>query len=307
MKKLLIVLLALSAITGCESKEVKEAAKAASAVGSTATIKEAAASETPPMSEEDLGYGDPVPANLQNDEEFNNGWEFHGAGSRDPNFYDAVQKFGPMWRYVGKNDDGVEFVLAYSCGNGSIGSGFIIDGLALSTHYAKEHPYQFAITNQGQPIRLDFVPKPEKYPTYDRIGNRLANTTTAGVARYSDVNYNLIGDMDIGGIVDDTTGKPFVYTDPRRLVNGELGNRLATQGLKFTEIVTNLEHYDQVYKSYLADPNTYNDEMRGLFEPNFLNQYVKENTQQYKYNIPAVISDPAAEKYFKNGNICDLN
>ena len=307
MKKLLIVLLTLAAITGCESKEVKEAAKAASAAGSMATVKEAAASETPEMSEEDLGYGDPAPANLQFDEVFNNGWEFHSAGTRDPNAYDVVQKFGPVWRYVGKNDDGVEFVLAYSCGNGSIGSGFFIDGLALSTHYTKEHPYQFAITNQGQPIRLDFVPKPEKYPTYDRLGNRLANTTTAGISRYTDTNYNLIGDVDIGGITDDSTGNPIVYTDPRRLVNGELGNKLAIQGLKFTETVVNLEHFDQVYKSYLSDPSTYNDEMRGLFEPSFFQQYIKDNTQQYKYNVPAVISDPAAEKYFKNGNICDLN
>ena len=307
MKKLLIVLLTLAAITGCESKEVKEAAKSASAAGSMATVKEAAASETPEMSEEDLGYGDPAPANLQFDEVFNNGWEFHSAGTRDPNAYDVVQKFGPVWRYVGKNDDGVEFVLAYSCGNGSIGSGFFIDGLALSTHYTKEHPYQFAITNQGQPIRLDFVPKPEKYPTYDRLGNRLANTTTAGISRYTDTNYNLIGDVDIGGITDDSTGNPIVYTDPRRLVNGELGNKLAIQGLKFTETVVNLEHFDQVYKSYLSDPSTYNDEMRGLFEPSFFQQYIKDNTQQYKYNVPAVISDPAAEKYFKNGNICDLN
>lgn len=307
MKKLLIVLLTLAAITGCESKETKEAAKAASAVGSSVTVKEAAASETPEMSEEDLGYGDPVPTNLQFEEEFNNGWTFYSAGTRDPNAYDAVQNFGPMWKYVGRNDDGGEFMLVYSCGNGKVGSTFFIDGPGIARHYSKEHPYEFVITNQGQNIRRGFVEKPEKYPTFDRIGNRLASTTTAGVARYSDFNYNIIGEMDIGGIVDDATGKPIVYTDPRRLVNGEFGNRLATQGLKFTEVVTNLEHYDQVYKSYLADPNTYNDEMRGLFEPNFLNQYVQENTLRYKYNIPAVISDPAAEKYFKNGNICDLN
>ena len=307
MKKLLIVLLVITAITGCESKETKEAAKAASAAGSSVTVKEAAASETPEMSEENLGYGDPVPANLQFEEEFNNGWTFYSAGTRDPNAYDAVQNFGPMWKYVGRNDDDGEFILVYSCGNGKVGSTFFIDGPGIARHYSKEHPYEYVITNQGQNIRRGFVEKPEKYPTFDRIGNRLANTTTAGVARYSDFNYNIIGEMDIGGIVDDTTGKPIVYTDPRRLVNGELGNRLATQGFKFTEVVTNLEHYDQVYKSYLADPNTYNDEMRGLFEPNFLNQYVQENTLRYKYNIPAVISDPAAEKYFKNGNICDLN
>lgn len=307
MKKLLIALLVITAITGCESKETKEAAKAASAVGSSVTVKEAAASETPEMSEEDLGYGDPTPTNLQFEEEFNNGWTFYSAGTRDPNAYDAVQNFGPMWKYVGRNDDGGEFMLVYSCGNGKVGSTFFIDGPGIARHYSKEHPYEFVITNQGQNIRRGFVEKPEKYPTFDRIGNRLASTTTAGVARYSDFNYNIIGEMDIGGIVDDATGKPIVYTDPRRLVNGELGNRLATQGLKFTEVVTNLEHYDQVYKSYLADPNTYNDEMRGLFEPNFLNQYVQENTLRYKYNIPAVISDPAAEKYFKNGNICDLN
>ncbi|EFV81339.1 MULTISPECIES: hypothetical protein [Neisseria] len=307
MKKLLIALLVIAAITGCESKEVKEAAKAASAAGSTATVKEAAASETPEMSEEDLGYGDPVPANLQPDEEFNNGWEFHGADTRDPNFYDAVQKFGPTWRYVGKNDDGSEFMVIYSCGNGSIGSGFAIAGPAISGHYSKEHPYEFVITNQGQNIRRDFVERPEKYPTFDKVGNRLASMTTAGFKRYQDLNYNVLAEVNVGGIVDDNTGHSIVYTDPRRLVNGELGNRLAVQGLAFTETVTDWSHHDSVYKSYIQDPQTYQGKLMGLFEPSAIQEHIKSNTFSYKYNIPAVISDPAAEKYFKNGNICDLN
>lgn len=307
MKKLLIALLVLSAITGCESKEVKEAAKAASAVGSTVTVKESAASETPPMSEEDLGYGDPVPANLQNDEEFSNGWEFHGAGTRNPEFYDAVQKFGPAWRYTGKNDDGQWFSLVYTCGNGSIGSAFSINGPSISGHYTNDQPYEFVVTNQGHNVRPGFITKPEKYPTFDKQGYQLSNTTTAGFNRYQDLNYNLIADVSIGGIVDDQTGKPFVYTDPRRLVDGELGNRLAVQGLTFTETVTDWSHHDSVYKSYIQDPQTYQGELMGLFESNKLQEHIKNSTFSYKYNIPAVISDPAAEKYFKNGNICDLN
>lgn len=307
MKKLLIALLVITAITGCENKETKEAAKAASAAGSTATVKEAAASETPEMSEEDLGYGDPVPTNLQFDEEFSNGWEFHSAGTRDPEFYDSVQKFGPVWRYTGKSDDGMWFSLVYSCGNGSVGSGFSINGPAISGHYSKEYPYEFVITNQGQSIRKDFVERPEKYPTFDKVGNRLASTTTAGFNRYVDRNYVLIADVNIGGITDDQTGKPIVYTDPRRLVNGELGNRLAVQGLSFTETVTDWSHHDSVYQSYLQDPQTYQGKLMGLFEPSAIQEHIKSNTFSYKYNIPAVISDPAAEKYFKNGNICDLN
>lgn len=307
MKKLLIALLVISAITGCESKEVKEAAKAASAVGSTATVKEAAASETPEMSEEDLGYGDPVPDNLQADEEFSNGWEFHDMGTRNPDFYDNVQKFGPAWRYTGKNDDGQWFSLVYTCGNGSIGSALSINGPAISGHYSNDQPYEFVITNQGHSVRPGFVTKPEKHPTFDKQGYQLSNTTTAGFNRYQDLNYNLITDVNIGGIVDDQTGKPFVYTDPRRLVNGELGNRLAVQGLTFTETVTDWSHHGAVYKSYIQDPQTYQGELMGLFEPNKLQEHIKNSTFSYKYNIPAVISDPAAEKYFKNGNICDLN
>ena len=307
MKKLLIVLLTLAAITGCESKETKEAAKAASAAGSTATVKEAAASETPEMPEEDLGYGDPVPANLQFDEVFNNGWEFHSAGSRDPEFYDLVQKFGPIWRYTGKNDDGQWFSIGYSCGNGSVGSSFSIYGPAISGKYTTEYPYEFIITNQGYPVRPGFVSKPEKYPTFDKLGNRLANTTTAGTRQYANTNFNLIGEVSIIGITDDKTGKPIIYTDPRRLVNGELGNRLAVQGLAFTETVTDMSHYDAVYQSYIKDPQTYEGELMSLFEPAKLQEHIKNNTYSYKYNVPAVISDPAAEKYFKNGNICDLN
>ena len=98
-----------------------------------------------------------------------------------------------------------------------------------------------------------------------------------------------------------------VYTDPRRLVNGELGNRLAVQGLAFTETVTDWSHHDSVYKSYIQDPQTYQGKLMGLFEPSAIQEHIKSNTFSYKYNIPAVISDPAAEKYFKNGNICDLN
>nr|DAR02710.1 MAG TPA: Protein involved in gliding motility 9 Secretion System Type.5A [Caudoviricetes sp.] len=307
MKKLLIALLVLTAITGCESKETKEAAKAASAVGSSVTVKEAAASETPEMSEEDLGYGDPAPANLQFDEEFNNGWEFHSAGTRNPDFYDLVQKFGPIWRYTGKNDDGEWFSIGYSCGNGSVGSSFSIYGPAISGKYSKEYPYEFIITNQGQYIRPGFVDRPEKYPTFDKLGNRLANTTTAGYNNYVTINFTPLGEVNFGGIIDDKTGKPFVYTDPRRLVNGELGNRLAVQGLTFTENVVNMSHYDAVYTSYAQDPQTYEGELMSLFEPSKLQEHIKNNTFSYKYNIPAVISDPAAEKYFKNGNICDLN
>ena len=307
MKKLLIALLALAAITGCESKEVKEAAKAASAVGSSVTVKEAAASETPPMDEEDLGYGDPVPANLQNDEEFSNGWEFHGTGTRNPDFYDLVQKFGPIWRYTGKNDDGQWFSVGYSCGNGSVGSSFSIYGPAISGKYSVEYPYEYIITNQGQNIRPGFVTKPEKYPTFDKLGYRIASTTTAGSARYVAPNFTLLGEAHIGGIIDDKTGKYLVYTDPRRMVDGELGNRLAVQGLTLTETIANMDHYDAVYQSYIQDPQTYEGELKSLFEPGKLEEHVKNSTYSYKYNIPAVISDPAAEKYFKNGNICDLN
>ena len=308
MKKLLIALLVLTAINGCESKETKEAAKAASAVGSSVTVKEAAASETPEMSEEDLGYGDPVPANLQFEEEFNNGWSFYSAGTRDPNAYDAVQNFGPMWKYVGRNDDGGEFMLVYSCGNGKIGSTFFIDGPGIARHYSKEHPYEFVITNQGQNLRRGYVERPEgKFPTFDKVGNRIANTFTAGTAQYITPNFTMLGEAHIGGLIDDKTGRYMVYTDPRRLVNDELGNRLAVQGLTFTETVTDLSHYDAVYMSYAQDPQTYEGELKSLFEGNAFQEHIKNNTISYKYNIPAVISDPAAEKYFKNGNICDLN
>lgn len=307
MKKLLIALLVLTAITGCESKETKEAAKAASAAGSTATVKEAAASETPEMSEEDLGYGDPVPANLQFDEEFNNGWSFHSAGSRDPEFYDLVQKFGPIWRYTGKNDDGQWFSLAYSCGNGSIGSAFSINGPAISGHYANDQPYEFVITNQGHSVRPGFITRPEVNPTYDSYGNRVVNTTTAYINRYFDSNTGMSAVVDVGGITDGKTGKPIVYTDPRRMVNGELGNRLAVQGLTFTETVTDWSHLNTVYQSFLKDRQTYREELMGLLSPEALQDQIKNGTFSYKYDIPAVISDPAAEKYFKNGNICDLN
>lgn len=308
MKKLLIALLVLTAITGCESKETKETAKAATAAGSSVTVKEAAASETPEMSEEDLGYGDPVPANLQFDEEFSNGWEFHSAGTRDPNFYDLVQKFGPIWRYTGKNDGGEWFSIGYSCGNGSVGSSFSIYGPAISGKYSNEYPYEFIITNQGQYIRPGFVEKPEgKYPTFDKSGNRIANTTTEGTSRYISPNFTLLGEVSAGWITDDQTGRLITYTDPRRMVNGELGNRLAIQGLKFTETAVDMSHYDAVYQSYIKDPQTYEGELKSLFEGNALQEHVKNNTYSYKYNIPAVISDPAAEKYFKNGNICDLN
>lgn len=307
MKKLLIALLVLTAITGCESKETKDAAKAASAAGSTATVKEAAASETPEMSEEDLGYGDPVPANLQFDEEFNNGWEFHSAGSRDPEFYDLVQKFGPIWRYTGKNDDGQWFSLVYTCGNGSVGSAFSINGPAISGHYVNDQPYEFVITNQGHSVRPGFITRPEVNPTYDSYGNRVASTTTAYINRYFDSNTGMSATVDVGGITDDKTGKPIVYTDPRRLVNGELGNRLAVQGLTFTETVTDWSHLNTVYLSFLKDRQTYREELTGLLSPESLQDQIKNGTFSYKYNIPAVISDPAAEKYFKNGNICDLN
>lgn len=307
MKKLLIVLLTLAAITGCESKETKEAAKAASAAGSTATVKEAAASETPEMSEEDLGYGDPAPTNLQFDEEFNNGWEFHSAGSREPGFYDGVQKFGPTWRYTGKNDDGQWFSLVYTCGNGSIGSAFSINGPAISGHYSNDQPYEFVITNQGHPVRPGFITRPEVNPTVDSYGNRIVNTTTAYINRYFDSNTGMSAVVDVGGITDDKTGKPIVYTDPRRLVNGELGNRLAVQGLTFTETVTDWSHLNTVYQSFLKDRQTYREELTGLLSPEALQDQIKNGTFSYKYNVPAVISDPAAEKYFKNGNICDLN
>ena len=307
MKKLLIALLILTAITGCESKETKEAAKAASAVGSSVTVKEAAASETPEMSEEDLGYGDPVPANLQFDEEFSNGWSFHSAGSRDPEFYDLVQKFGPIWRYTGKNDDGQWFSLAYSCGNGSIGSAFSINGPAISGHYANDQPYEFVITNQGHNVRPGFITRPETVPTVDSKGNKVVNTTTANINAFQDISTGTVATVDVGGIADDKTGKPIVYTDPRRMVNGELGNRLAVQGLTFTETVTDWTHLNAVYQSFLRDKQTYREELMGLLTPEALQENIKNSTFSYKYNIPAVISDPAAEKYFKNGNICDLN
>ena len=307
MKKLLIVLLTLAAITGCESKETKEAAKAASAAGSTATVKEAAASETPEMSEEDLGYGDPVPANLQFDEEFNNGWEFHSAGTRDPDFYELVQKFGPIWRYTGKNDDGEWFSIGYSCGNGSVGSSFSIYGPAISGKYSKEYPYEFIITNQGQNIRPGFIPRPEINPTFDSYGNKISNTTTASINIYQDISTGTVATAEVGGIIDDKTGKPIVYTDPRRMVNGELGNRLAVQGLTFTETVTDWSHLNTVYQSFLRDKQTYREELMSLLTPEALQEQIKNHTFSYKYNVPAVNSDPAAEKYFKNGNICDLN
>lgn len=307
MKKLLIALLVITAITGCESKEVKEAAKAASAAGSTATVKEAAASETPEMSDEDLGYGDPIPADLQFDEEFNNGWEFHAAGTRDPNYYDFVQRFGPTWKYTGRNSDDSEFTLVYSCGNGSMGSVFIIDGPGVAIHYSNDKPYQFGITNQGQYIRPGFITRPEVNPTKDSYGNRVVNTTTAYINTYQDISTGTAAAVDVGGITDDKTGKPIVYTDPRRLVNGELGNRLAVQGLSFTETVTDWSHLNTVYQSYLQDKQTYREELINLLRPEALQDQIKNGTFSYKYNIPAVISDPAAEKYFKNGNICDLN
>lgn len=307
MKKLLIVLLTLAAITGCESKETKEAAKAASAVGSSVTVKEAAASETPEMSEEDLGYGDPAPANLQFDEEFNNGWEFHGASTRDPEFYDIVQKFGPTWRFTGNNEDNQWFSLVYSCGNGQWGSMLSINGPAISGKYNNEHPYDFVITNQGQYIRPGFITRPEVNPTYDSYGNRVVNTTTAYINRYFDSNTGMSATVDVGGITDDKTGKPIVYTDPRRLVNGELGNRLAVQGLTFTETVTDWSHLNTVYQSFLKDRQTYREELTGLLSPEALQEQIKNSTFSYKYNVPAVNSDPTAEKYFKNGNICDLN
>ena len=307
MKKLLIVLLTIAAITGCESKETKEAAKAASAVGSSVTVKEAAASETPEMSEEDLGYGDPVPTNLQFDEEFNNGWEFHSAGSREPGFYDGVQKFGPTWRYTGKSDDGQWFSLVYTCGNGSIGSAFSINGPAISGHYSNDQPYEFVITNQGHPVRPGFITRPEVNPTYDSYGNRIANTTTAGINIFQDISTATVATVDVGGITDDKTGKPIVYTDPRRMVNGELGNRLAVQGMTFTETVTDWTHLGAVYQSFLRDKQTYREELMSLLTPEALQEQIKNHTFSYKYNVPAVNSDPAAEKYFKNGNICDLN
>lgn len=307
MKKLLIALLVITAITGCESKETKEAAKAASATGSTATVKEAAASETPEMSGEDLGYGDPVPANLQFDEVFDNGWEFHSASTRDPEFYDIVQKFGPTWRFTGNNEDNQWFSLVYSCGNGQWGSMLSINGPAISGKYNNEHPYDFVITNQGQNIRPGFITRPEVNPTLDSYGNRVVNTTTAYINKYQDTNTGMSAVVDVGGITDDKTGKPIVYTDPRRMVNGELGNRLAVQGLTFTETVTDWSHLNTVYQSFLKDRQTYREELMGLLSPEALQDQIKNGTFSYKYNIPAVISDPKAEKYFKNGNICDLN
>lgn len=307
MKKSIITLLiAASFLTACESKETKEAVQAASAVGSSVTADEAVASETPEMAPEDLGYGDPEKTGQQPDEIFNNGWEFHSANTRDPEAYDAVQKFGPTWIYKGKNDSGEEFRFIYSCG-GTLGSAFAIYSPGFETRYSKEHPYEFAISNNGDYIRRNFVEKPEgKYPTYDKLGNRISNTTTAGFRRYVDNNYNLIADVTIGGITDDNTGTPIVYTDPRRLVNGELGNRLAVQGISFTENVTDWSHHNAVYGSFVKDPNTYRDEVMALFQEDALNKHVLENTYTYRYNIPAVISDPASEKYFRNGNICDL-
>lgn len=308
MKKYIITLLIAASLplTACESKEAKEAVQAASAVGSSVTASEAMASETPEMSPEDLGYGDPEKTGQQFDEVFNNGWEFHSAGTRDPEAYDAVQKFGPTWIYNGKNDSGEPFRLLYSCGGGSLGSGFAIYSTGFETRYSKSHPYEFVITNNGDYLRRNIVTKPEKHPTFDKLGNRISNTTTAGFKRYVDVNYNLIADVNVGGITDDTTGIPITYTDPRRLVNGELGNRLAVQGISFTENVTDLSHHDAVYGSYAKDPNTYRDEVMSLFEENAINKHILENTYTYRYSIPAVISDPASEKYFRNGNICDL-
>lgn len=307
MKKSIITLLiAASMLTACESKEAKEAVQAASAVGATVTASEAMASETPEMAPEDLGYGDPEKTGQQFDEVFNNGWEFHSAGTRDPEAYDDVEKFGPTWIYNGKNDSGEPFRLLYSCGGGSLGSGFAIYSTGFETRYSKSHPYEFVITNNGDYLRRNIVTKPEKHPTFDKLGNRISNTTTAGFKRYVDVNYNLIADVNVGGITDDTTGIPITYTDPRRLVNGELGNRLAVQGISFTENVTDLSHHDAVYGSYAKDPNTYRDEVMSLFEENAINKHILENTYTYRYSIPAVISDPASEKYFRNGNICDL-
>lgn len=308
MKKSIITLLiaASLSLTACESKESKEAVQAASAAGSSVTASEAMASETPEMAPEDLGYGDPEKTGQQFDEKFNNGWEFHSAGTRDSNAYDGVQKFGPTWVYNGKNDSGEEFHLIYSCGGGTLGSVFAIHSPAFETRYSKNHPYEFAIANNGDYLRPGYVNKPEKHPTFDKLGNRISNTTTAGFKRYVDVNYNLIADVNVGGITDDTTGIPITYTDPRRLVNGELGNRLAVQGISFTENVTDLSHHDAVYGSYAKDPNTYRDELMALFQEDAINKHILENTYTYRYNVPAVISDPASEKYFRNGNICDL-
>ena len=50
------------------------------------------------------------------------------------------------------------------------------------------------------------------------------------------------------------------------MVDGELGNRLAVQGISFTENVTDLSHHDAVYGSYVKDPNTYRDEVMALFQ-----------------------------------------
>lgn len=307
MKKSIITLLiAASMLTACESKESKEAVQEASAVGSSVTASEAVASETPEMTSEDLGYGDPEKTGQQFDETFNNGWEFHSAGSRDPEAYEAVQRFGPTWVYKGKNDSGEEFSLIYSCGGGSIGSGFSIHSPSFGTRYTKERPYEFVITNNGDYVRPYYITKPEKHPTFDQLGNRISNTTTAGFKRYVDNNYNLIADVSIGGITDDNTGIPITYTDPRRLVDGELGNRLAIQGMSFTENVTDWSHHNAVYGSYVKDPNTYRDEVMALFQEDAINKHILENTYTYRYSVPAVISDPAAEKYFRNGNICDL-
>ena len=228
------------------------------------------------------------------------------AGTRDPDAYDAVQKFGPTWIYNGKNDSGETFRLIYSCGGGSLGSGFGIYSPGFETRYSKEHPYEFVITNNGDYLRRNYITKPEKHPTFDQLGNRISNTTTAGFKRYADINYNLIADVSVGGITDDNTGTAITYTDPRRLVDGELGNRLAIQGMSFTENVTDWSHHDAVYGSYVKDPNTYRDELMALFQEDAINKNILENTHTYRYNVPAVISDPASEKYFRNGNICDL-
>ena len=88
---------------------------------------------------------------------FNNGWEFHSAGTRDSEAYDAVQKFGPTWIYNGKNDSGETFRLIYSCGGGSLGSGFGIYSPGFETRYSKEHPYEFVITNNGDYLRRNYV------------------------------------------------------------------------------------------------------------------------------------------------------
>lgn len=308
MKKSIITLLiALSlSLTACDSKETKEAVQAASAVGSSVTVSEAIASETPEMAPEDLGYGDPEKTGQQLDEKFNNGWEFHSAGTRDPDYYDAVQKFGPTWVYNGKNDSGEEFRLIYSCGGGSVGSDFGIWSPAFETRYTKERPYEFVIANNGNYFRPSYVTNLEKHPTFDQLGNRISNTSTAGFKRYADINYNLIADVSVGGITDDNTGTAITYTDPRRLVDGELGNRLAIQGMSFTENVTDWSHHDAVYGSYVKDPNTYRDELMALFQEDAINKNILENTHTYRYSVPAVISDPASEKYFRNGNICDL-